>query len=124
MLVICAIIVKQGKILATQRSEKMHLPLKWEFPGGKVKEKETEIDCIVREIKEELGIIIQPIKRLQPVTHKYGHEITLVPFISEYIGGEIVLTEHKAFRWLAKEELLTLDWAAADINVVHQYLNL
>lgn len=122
MLVTCAIIKNEAEILVTQRSEHMQLPLKWEFPGGKVKENETEVDCIVREIKEELGITIRPIVRLRPITHKYEQEITLVPFISEYISGEIILTEHKAYRWLSRSDLLTLDWAAADIHVVHQYL--
>ena len=50
--VLCAIIYIDSKILVAQRSEKMKLPLKWEFPGGKLEENESEIDCIKREIKE------------------------------------------------------------------------
>lgn len=52
--VTCAIIYFNDKILVTQRSEKMKLPLKWEFPGGKLEEDESEIDCIKREIREEI----------------------------------------------------------------------
>jgi HKD family nuclease len=52
--VTCAIIHFNDKILVTQRSEKMKLPLKWEFPGGKLEEDESEIDCIKREIREEI----------------------------------------------------------------------
>lgn len=124
MIVTCAIIEKEDKILATQRSESMHLPLKWEFPGGKILHNETEIDCIIREIKEELGILIIPIKRLIPVVHKYEKEITLVPYISTYMSGNIELMEHKAYLWLPKSELISLDWAAADLPIVYQYLNI
>ncbi len=124
MLVTCAIIIKNDKILVTQRSEKMPLSLMWEFPGGKIKAGESETDCIIREIKEELNIAINPLKRLEPVIHRYEQEITLIPFISDYVSGEILLAEHKDFLWLSKEELLTLNWAAADLPIVHQLLNI
>ncbi len=54
--VTCAIIEKNGKILCAQRSEKMNLPLKWEFPGGKIEENESLEACLKREIREELEI--------------------------------------------------------------------
>ncbi len=50
--VTCAIIEKNGKILCAQRSEKMNLPLKWEFPGGKIEENESLEACLKREIRE------------------------------------------------------------------------
>lgn len=56
--VTCAIIQSDGKILAVQRSEAMSLPLKWEFPGGKIDLGETAEKCLLREIKEELNIDI------------------------------------------------------------------
>jgi 8-oxo-dGTP diphosphatase len=57
--VTCAIIEFAGKVLVVQRSKKMNLPLKWEFPGGKIEEGELEEECIVREIKEELNLDIE-----------------------------------------------------------------
>ena len=57
--VACAIIIEKEKVLVTQRSESMPHALKWEFPGGKVKEGETPESCIGREIKEELGLEIR-----------------------------------------------------------------
>lgn len=62
--VACAIIIDdEGKVLAAQRSESMSLPLKWEFPGGKLSKNETAEDCIVREIQEELNISVTIIMR-------------------------------------------------------------
>lgn len=117
--VTCAIIHYKGKILAVQRSATMPLPGKWEFPGGKIEEGETEENCIVREIKEELNIDVDLGERLPSVVHNYpARSIELIPFMAEYRSGEIRLTEHQQYRLLAKAELETLDWAEADIPIV------
>jgi 8-oxo-dGTP diphosphatase len=125
IVVTCAIIENGGRILVTQRSEKMDLPLKWEFPGGKIEEGETIEECLVREIFEELNIQIKILLPLQPNVHLYpnGKEIYLLPFACEYISGSILLTEHADFKWLKKEELSSLDWAEADIPIVQAYIN-
>jgi len=123
--VVCALIENEGKTLVVQRGENMSLPYKWEFPGGKIEAGETEEACIQREIQEELGIVIKPNRRLTPSTHAYPKAtIHLIPFMAEHIGGEIVLTEHKSYRWLRKDELVSLDWAEADIPIVNEYLTL
>ena len=69
--VTCAIITIDGKILAVQRSRIMSLPMKWEFPGGKIEPAETEMECIQREIREELNIEIEVQDRLLPSVHRY-----------------------------------------------------
>jgi 8-oxo-dGTP diphosphatase len=123
--VTCAIIVIENKILVTQRSEKMKLPLKWEFPGGKLEENETEIDCIKREIKEEINIDIEVVKKLSSSVFDYGSfKINLIPFIAKHILGEIKLTEHSDYKLLEKVELLSLDWAEADLPIVEEFLKL
>ncbi len=123
--VTCAIILKENKILVTQRSEKMKLPLKWEFPGGKIEKNETEENCLLREIKEELNLEIEIIEKLESKSFDYEtFSINLIPFVAKYLKGEIVLSEHKDFKWLTKEELKFLDWAAADIPVLDEYLKL
>jgi 8-oxo-dGTP diphosphatase len=122
--VTCGIILQHDKVLVTQRSEKMKLPLKWEFPGGKMEQNETPENCLVREIKEELNIEIEIIRRLR--AHPYHYEtfsITLLPFISRYVSGEITLAEHKEYKWLYMNELKNLDWAPADIPVLEEFLN-
>ena len=123
--VTCAIILKENKILVTQRSEKMSLPLKWEFPGGKIEKNETEENCLLREIREELNLEIKILKRLESQCFNYETvSIRLIPFIAKFVHGEIVLTEHKSYQWLNKEELKSLDWASADIPVLEEFLKL
>ena len=123
--VTCAIIEHNNKVLITQRSEKMALPLKWEFPGGKIEKNETAEACLIREILEELDINIKIKKQLNSNTHEYSETkiIKLMPFICQLVSGEIKLTEHANFLWLSKIELVNLDWAEADIPILNEYLN-
>ena len=121
--VTCAIIYFNDKILVTQRSEKMKLPLKWEFPGGKLEVNESETDCIIREIREEINIEIKVLEKLSNSIYDYGtFKINLIPFISTYVSGEIILTEHKDYKIIDKSELLGLDWAEADLPIVEELL--
>jgi len=124
--VTCALITNnQNQVLVAQRSETMSLPLKWEFPGGKIEADETAEDCLIREIKEELNIEIQIVKALPLNTHAYLKvTIELIPFICKQISGEIILKEHAQYRWLHKNDLLALDWADADVPIVTHYVNL
>ena len=123
--VICAIIFSKNKILVTQRSEKMKLPLKWEFPGGKLEVNENEIDCIKREIKEEINIDIEIFKKLSNSIFDYGSfKINLIPYVANHVSGEILLSEHKDYKLLNSSELLELDWAEADLPIVEEFLKL
>lgn len=123
--VTCAIIQFKNKILVTQRSVTMKLPLKWEFPGGKLEDGESEIECIKREIKEEINLDIDIIKKLNNNIHDYGNfTVNLIPFIANHTKGEINLSEHNDYRLLDKSELLNLDWAEADIPIVEEFLKL
>lgn len=124
--VTCALIINsKNQIFAAQRSSTMSLPLKWEFPGGKIESDETPEHCLLREIKEELNIDIEILRDLPANTHAYPLiTIKLIPFICKHIKGEIVLHEHADFKWLHSNELLDLDWADADVPIVKSFLNL
>ena len=120
--VACAIIERGGLVLATQRSAAMSLPLKWEFPGGKLREGETPADCLQRELREELGITAAVLGALPPTTHHYeSFSVTLHPFRCAELSGPITLHEHAALTWVAPRDLLSLDWAEADLPVIAAY---
>ncbi len=121
--VACAIIQRDGRVLATQRSEEMSMPLKWEFPGGKLEDGEDPAACLVREIREELGVDVGILHVLPPVLHSYETWIIeLLPFVCEITGGSMVLHEHRDAVWKAPHDLLDLDWPEADIPVIYEYL--
>ena len=114
----CAIIVERGKVLSTRRSEEMPHPLKWEFPGGKLKPDETPEACIVREIREELGVEVKVDRKLRPVIHHYEmHSIKLIPFLCHIMDGVISLSEHKEYQWVNPDKLGEVDWLEADVEV-------
>ena len=119
--VACALIVESGKILACQRGVDSDHPNEWEFPGGKVEAGETANECIVREINEELGIIVKVDRRLEPVEHDYGFKhIRLIPFICRVEKGVPVAYEHKTIKWHPVNDFDNLHWSTADHKLFYR----
>ena len=113
--VTCAIIIDQGKILVAQNNESSDHPFQWEFPGGKVKSGETEKECVIREIKEELNLTVEVKEALTPVDHDYKIKvIRLIPFVCSLVSGNLKLNDHNAVKWVSIDELDELDLAEAD----------
>jgi 8-oxo-dGTP diphosphatase len=101
----------------------MSMPLKWEFPGGKIHEGETLEECLRRELVEELGIVTRIGPALPPTTHQYpDFTITLYPFFCAIKSGDLIPHEHAEVAWLRPDELPFLDWADADRPVVNSLL--
>ncbi len=119
----CAIIEKDHKVLAAQRSSLQSQAGLWEFPGGKIDPGETAQAALVRELKEELGIEVITEKQLSPVIHHYPSiSIELIPFTCRIKSGQPFPHEHSQIIWLFPKELTTLIWAPADIPVLEEYL--
>lgn len=119
--VTCAIIQKEDKVLICQRSEAMKLPLKWEFPGGKIEENESKQACLKREIQEELGIEVHVLEELSSVEYQYpDFSICLYPFLCSISNGNIKAKEHAQVKWVAIPELKQYDWAEADLPIVDE----
>lgn len=120
----CAIIERDGLVLAAQRSPGMSMALKWEFPGGKIKEGESPAGCLRRELLEELGVDAEVGRALPLVIHRYpDFKITLHPFLCTISpSAKIMLQEHYQATWIPPEKLDDIDWAAADVGVVKNYL--
>jgi 8-oxo-dGTP diphosphatase len=119
----CAVIEHNGKILAGQRSAALSFPLKWEFPGGKQEENETDEQTLAREIQEELGVEIRVIQPLPVTVKDQGwREIILVPFVCELVTTDILLTpEHEQIMWLYPDDLPSLDWTEGDLGIIQSY---
>lgn len=121
--VCCAVIEDGAKVLAAQRGEEMGRGLKWEFPGGKIEHNETPGECIKRELMEELGIEVEIKSKLNSHIHKYPDKtIELIPFIVEIVNGIPTPKEHEKLIWESPENLKDLNWTAADVFVLREYL--
>lgn len=122
--VTCAIIRNEDdEVLVVQRGEATDHPLKWEFPGGKIIPGETDEDCIIREVDEELSMEIVICGRLPYVEYDYKiKQIRLIPFICDTLDELPLLTEHLAYKWVLPEDLGSVDFSEADIFVADSYL--
>ena len=123
--VACALIERDGLVLAAQRGVGMTLPHKWEFPGGKLEAGESPEECLKRELVEEMGVSIAVGRPLPLHTHSYDtFTVTLYPFVCSMESEHITLHEHAAMVWLPPHELYTLDWLEADQPVLAAYVRL
>ncbi len=116
--VVAAVLLKDGKIYATQRGYGPYKD-KWEFPGGKIERGETREHALEREIKEELDTEIEVGDYLCTVEYDYpDFYLTMHCFLCDVVSGELTLLEHEDAKWLEKNGLWSVDWLAADIEVV------
>jgi len=123
--VACALIERDGLVFVARRGPDSSLPLKWEFPGGKIEPGETAVEALCRELREELSVSVEVTGTLPPTTHRYPTvTVTLHPFRCRLIGGEIRLAEHIEGRWVLPAELLFLDLAEADRPLAEVYQHL
>ena len=116
-----ALIFRSGKLLITQRHAKSHLGGLWEFPGGKREATETFEQCLVREIREELGVEIFVGKLFEEVAHDYPEKsIHLKFFICELLSGEPQPLDCAAVNWIGKTELADFEFPAADAQLLEK----
>lgn len=114
-LVVGVALVRAGRILAARRSYPAHAAGRWEFPGGKVEDGESPEETAVREVAEELGCRVRVLDWLAPsVEIRPGLELRVAR--AELVTGEPVPRpgEHDAIRWLAVDDLGSVDWLEAD----------
>ncbi|GAB2507974.1 CTP pyrophosphohydrolase [Corynebacterium atrinae] len=114
-----AVIVRDGLILAVKRGPNKALPGKWEFPGGKVEDGESPTDALRRELREELLCEATIGDVITTTTHNYNFgTVVLTTFYCALKHDEPTLTEHVDLHWLQPAELLSIDWAPADVPAV------
>jgi 8-oxo-dGTP diphosphatase len=123
ILVACAIIEKDKRILAAKRSRVQSHSGFWEFPGGKIAASESPETAVVREIKEELCAAIRVKRRLDPATFEYpGKRVTLIPFVCDGSRALFVPLEHEEVRWVNGRESESLAWLPPDQAILAAYL--
>lgn len=116
--VVAGVIKEGNKIFATQRG---YGDFKggWEFPGGKMEPGETPQQALARELKEELTVDVNVGDFICTVDYDYPKfHLTMHCFYCTVVGGELKLLEHEAAKWLEKENIRSVDWLPADIEVV------
>ncbi len=118
--VVAALIWRDGKILVCQRTRHQPMPLKWEFPGGKIEEGEQPRDALRRELDEELGIAAVIGDEVVRIQHKYpgGNAVELRFFDVREFAGEL---ENRIFReivWADPKTLPSYDFLEADLTLV------
>ncbi len=118
--VAAGLIVRAGKLLICQRTKHQPMPLKWEFPGGKIEHGEQPIDALRRELEEELGIHAKVGDELVRVRHTYrnGGAIELRFFLVPDFSGELENRIFKDVRWVNPQELPQYDFLEADEGLV------
>jgi 8-oxo-dGTP diphosphatase len=121
---VVAAIIKQGsKIFATQRGYGDFKGY-WEFPGGKMESGETPQQALIREIKEELDIVIEVGQLIETIEYDYPQfHLTMHCFICAVISGDLILKEHEAARWLTKDTLHSVEWLPADEVIIERLKN-
>lgn len=118
--VVAGLILQEDKILVCQRTRHQVMPLKWEFPGGKIEEGEQPRPALRRELEEELGIDADIGDEVARIVHEYpnGGSVELRFYVVPQYRGEI---ENRIFRdvqWVERSRLTELDFLEADLTLV------
>lgn len=122
--VVAGILKKDDKILIARKREGKPLAGLWEFPGGKIEEGETPEESLVRELMEEMEIKISVKDYVGKSIYDYGNGkvIELLGYTAEIIEGNIVLTDHDKYIWVALSEINNYSLAPADIPLVEKMI--
>ncbi|MFD7228578.1 (deoxy)nucleoside triphosphate pyrophosphohydrolase [Streptomyces sp. NPDC059881] len=118
--VVAGALYDQGRLLAARRSAPPEFAGRWELPGGKLEPGETPEQALVRELREELGVEVEPIERV-PGEWPLGPGYVLQVWTARLISGlPLPLEDHDELRWLAVDELDSVDWLPQDLPAVEE----
>ncbi|MEE0316282.1 MAG: (deoxy)nucleoside triphosphate pyrophosphohydrolase [Bacteroidales bacterium] len=116
--VVAAVIMKEGKVFATQRGYG-EFKDGWEFPGGKVEAGESPEEALRREIREELEVEVNVGDLINTIEYDYpAFHLSMKCYACTIAGGSPHLLEHEAARWLSADQLDSVAWLPADITLI------
>lgn len=119
--VVAALIWQGERFMACQRPAHKARGLLWEFVGGKVEPGETKEDALVRECREELDVTVAVRDVFMEVTHEYPDmTVHLTLFNAEIAEGTPKMLEHNDIRWITREEIDTLSFCPADVEILEE----
>ena len=124
--VIGGLIYQNEKVLICQRKEEGDHPLKWEFPGGKLKNYENNQEALKRELKEELGIEINEMIYFDEYLYEYkklSKKLKLVFFQIFQFEGEIQNKVHQQLKWIDISKLGDYDFLEGDFKIINKLMN-
>lgn len=116
--VVAAVIMKEGRVFATQRGYG-EFKDGWEFPGGKVEAGESPEEALRREIREELEVEVNVDDLIDTIEYDYpAFHLSMKCYACTIAGGSPHLLEHEAARWLSADQLDSVAWLPADITLI------
>ena len=118
IVVTAAVVERDARFLVTRRQAGVHLEGYWEFPGGKCEAGESLVDCLRRELHEELGVDARVHEELLTITHDYPERIVELHFFRCDLAGEPSPTLGQDMRWVTRAELPTLTFPPADTELI------
>lgn len=115
---------EEGKVLITQRRPQAFMPLKWEFPGGKVEPGESDVEALKRELREELGIETDVGPEFFSLLHSYpDFDIDFHVYRCTLVFGSLRNLAVNDFRWVSLSDLEKYEFPPADQPTVDQLLS-
>jgi len=120
--VACAVIVKDKKVLATQRGYGNYAGW-WEFPGGKIEPGEDPEAALIRELNEELIADIAIERYFATAEHDYPEfHASLQCYLCSINDDDITLLEHSSAVWLGREDVYSVGWLGADFPIIEKLI--
>lgn len=118
VVVAAAVIERDGCVLLTRRLKGTHLAGCWEFPGGKCEPGESIVDCLARELREELAVEARIGPEILATRHEYPERTVELHFLECSIDGTPTPQLGQEMRWSRRDELASLDLPPADADLV------
>lgn len=118
----CAIIVREGMILAAKRNDSVSHSGQWEFPGGRPMDGEAPQECVVRRVREELNVEVEVADRIVPYEVAVGNEkqYRIFPFVARIVDGSFELSHHSKAEWFMPMQLMSLAWPDTDLPIIDE----